>query len=270
LELLLVGRRVEPHDEGRRGEGGDERHDDEHGEGPRAEDLGLEANVQHDELDEPLAGHEGADGEGLAPHEAVHAGAGGAADDLGEEGDEDDGDDVPPRLAAVEQAQVRVDAGQREEERDEEGGDEVLDLLRQLDGEAALVRAHEADHEGAKDAVDADDGGEEGRGEHHDERQRHDPLRRPVLEAARAPEHPHEARADGVGEEEGEADGDEEDPDGGDAGARVDEGDAEREEHPADDVVGDARREHDDADGRVEELEGRQDAAEHGECLVMC
>lgn len=96
-----------------------------------------------------------------------------------------------------------------------------------------LAGQDEADHEAAKDGVDADDGGEEGRSESDEKNQGDDALRGPVLDAAGAAEEPVEPRLDGVEEEEHVAGAGEEDPQGGEAAAGVDEGDTESEEDPA-------------------------------------
>lgn len=73
-----------------------------------------------------------------------------------------DSDDIAPGDAAVEKREVGVDARKRKEERDEEGREGILNLLGDLDGKAPLVGAHEPDHEGPENGVDANDAGEEG------------------------------------------------------------------------------------------------------------
>jgi hypothetical protein len=84
------------------------------------------------------------------------------------------------------------------------------------------------------------------------------------LQAARLAQAPDKHGPDGKDQKEGPADGAQQHPERGQARRVVDEGDAEREQHPADDVVADAGGQHGDADVAVQEVELRQDAAEDG------
>jgi hypothetical protein len=120
----------------------------------------LSITHQHDELNQPLAAHEAADGNALPPQQLARLGRQRGANHLAEKGGHDNGNDIAPGDAVVEHAEVGVEARQRKVQRQEDDRDKVLNLLGQLDGEAALVRADEADEKGAKDGVDADDGGE--------------------------------------------------------------------------------------------------------------
>ena len=211
--------------------------------------MRLQADVEHDELDQPFARHERADGEALAPDEAVDARGAGPAQELAGESARDDPDDIRPGDAVVEEAEVGAEPGEREVEREEERGDEVFDLLGDFDGEAAFVRADEAREEGPEDGVDADDAREEGGAERDQQRERYDGLAGTFFEAVRAFEDEHEYGPDGEDEEQDEAQADEQDVERGDAGSRVDESDAQSEEDPAHDVVADPGGEDNDPDG---------------------
>lgn len=125
--------------------------------------------------------------------------------------------------------------------------------------------ADDADQEAAKDGVDADDAGEPGGGEDEQEGQADHGFGGAVLQASVAAQDPDEAGPDAKDQEQRPADDAEEGPEGGEAAAVVDEGDAQRQQDPADDVVADAGGEGGDADDVAEQLQLGQDAAEHGE-----
>lgn len=157
FDFALVPRGIQGFGERGGGDGGDEGHDDEDGEGSLRQNLGLQTDVEDNELDKTLAAHQASDGEGFAPEKLVGAGGKGTTDDLAGEGAGDDSDHVAPGDPIVKETEVGAETGERKVEREEEDRDEILDLFSHLDGETALVGADQADEESAEDGVDSDD-----------------------------------------------------------------------------------------------------------------
>ena len=91
-------------EEGACHQGGDKRHDDEHGEDARRENAEIVADIQRDELHEAAGVHERAEPEGIAPGHAGKAGGEGAAAEFAEGCDGDDEKADEPGLGVVEEA----------------------------------------------------------------------------------------------------------------------------------------------------------------------
>jgi hypothetical protein len=68
-------------------------------------------DVEDDELDEALARHKRSNRAALASVEALEASGNGTAAELADKGDDAEEDDVAPRLAVVEQAEVGLETG---------------------------------------------------------------------------------------------------------------------------------------------------------------
>lgn len=76
----------------------------------------------------------------------------------------------------------------RMHEREEENGDEILELIDKRDGEPSLVWNSERSNEATKDRVDANDVRNEGRGEDHEESEGHHKRCRPAVFNRSAPD----------------------------------------------------------------------------------
>jgi hypothetical protein len=148
--------------------------------------------------------------------------------------------------------------------REEEDRDEVLDLLGQAGSEAGVMRHDDANEEASKDGVDADDRGDKGAGEDEGDDKDHDALGRSLFEGTVPVQEAQEERPDDVDEEEGPANGAEEDVEDRDAGAGIDESDGQGEKDPADDIVADARGENRDANVVLQEAKLGEDAGQDG------
>lgn len=150
----------------------------------------LRTDIEDDELDQALAAHERPDREALTRVETLEPGSDGAAAKLADERNDAEENDVAPRLAVVEQAEVGLEAGDWEgvglstgaaadgqaEGRtgkvdwQEEDGDEVLDLNDHV--ERDLARDGKRGNKAAENCVDANDVGHEGRGKDEEEGRR--------------------------------------------------------------------------------------------------
>lgn len=86
-----------------------------------------------------------------------------------------------------------------------------------------------------------------------------------MLQASGPPKDPNEGGPDDEDEQKGPADAAKQGPEGGQAAAVVDQGDAEGEEDPAGHVVADAGSQDGDADTGAEQVQLAENAAEHGE-----
>ena len=146
-----------------------------------------EVTNQNNQLDQAFATHQNTNGKALPPDQLRESRGEGAANDLSKEGYRQHANHVGPGDARVQQTEVGAQARQGKVEGQEEHGDEILDLLGQLDGKPTVVRADQADQEAAEDRMDSDDAGKPGRGQDHQQRQGDDRLGRAVLNAAGAP-----------------------------------------------------------------------------------
>ncbi|KAI3476332.1 hypothetical protein L1887_62096 [Cichorium endivia] len=256
---------IYPERERRGDDGRHHGHEHEHGEDARVEDARREADVEHNELDEALARHERADSGRLAQIESKGLGGRGTSDELGEEGDDDDGHGIHPCLARVEVAEVGLEARECKVDGQEDDEHEILHLFGESDGVAALVGHHEADKERAKDGVYADDVGDPCADENEKEGDHDHDLVGAVLEAAGAACEPDERGLDEEEEHEDPANGAKQNVERGETRVCVDEGDGESEEDPADDVVAYTGSKHNDTDLGVQKLCLGEDAGEHRE-----
>ena len=104
-----------------------ERHDHEHREERRRDEAEVEPDVEHDQLGQAARVHEGADRRRVAPAEAAVAGRRHRAEPLADDRDDDQPERDQPQLDAVDRADLRPEAGDDEEERQEDERDEVVD-----------------------------------------------------------------------------------------------------------------------------------------------
>lgn len=112
---------------------------------------------KNNQLDESLAAHQHANAKALSPQEFAGLRREGASNDLAREGHGDDADNISPGDAVAEKAEVGAQTREGEVERQEQHRDEVLNLLGQLDGEAAVVRTDDTDEKTAEDGMNTDD-----------------------------------------------------------------------------------------------------------------
>lgn len=161
---------------------------------------------QDDQLNKTLARHENTDSARLAPEQTVRTCSKSATSDLCNKSDGNDTNHVSPSNAIVEQTQVGVEPRKGEVKRQEDGRDQILNLFCDLDGETTLVRADQTGDEGAKNGVDTDDASEECTAKSDEKGESNDTLGRAVFEGSGPAQNPHEGRADGVNDEENEAD----------------------------------------------------------------
>jgi hypothetical protein len=110
---------------------------------------------QNNQLNQTLAAHQATDGQAFSPEQLVGASSEGAACDLADESTGDDTDNICPGDAIVQETQVRVQTREGKIEGQEQDRDEIFNLLGKLDGETAVVRADQADQEGAEDGMNA-------------------------------------------------------------------------------------------------------------------
>ena len=122
--------------------------------------------------------------------------------------------------------------------------------------------ANQTDQKGSENGVNADDAGEEGAGKDQEDGQANHGLGRSVLDTPVPPQDPDERGADGVDQEEDVGHGGQENVQGGDAAARIDERYTQRQQDPADDIVSDPGGQDDDADLILQQVEFRQDATQ--------
>jgi len=93
---------------------GDERHEDHDREQPLIDEPGLQADGEHDELDEPARVHQRADGAGVLAARAGAPGEVGRGAKLGGDGDDQDSGQQPETVSA-ERPDIDLERRQREE-----------------------------------------------------------------------------------------------------------------------------------------------------------
>lgn len=114
--------------------------------------------------------------------------------------------------------------------------------------------------------MNPDDVGEKCGSKENENGEGHEKHRWAVLDRARVASDPEKYFANDEEHEEGPSDADQQDPQGSEPTAGIYERNAEGEQCPSDDVVANSSRQDHYANGRVEQLELRQNAAQHGEC----
>ncbi len=114
------------------------------------------------------------------------------------------------------------------------------------------MRTDNTDQEGTENRVYTNNGGEEGRRKDHKHRQSHDRLCGAILQTTSALQKSNEEGSDGVHEEEDVANGDQEDVESRNARSSINEGDAERQEDPANDIVPNTSGKHNHANLRLQ------------------
>lgn len=256
---------VNPKRQRRRDHGRYNGHQHKHGEDPRIQNTSRQTNVEHDELDETFAGHECAHRRRLAEVESECPRCNSAADELGEKGNDNNGNGVCPSFARVEVAEVGLETRESKVNGEEDDKDEILHLFGESDGVAAFVGDHETDEEGAKDGVDANDVGDPSADEDEKEGDHDHDLVGTIFKASGATGEPDEGRLDEEEEDEDPSDGAEENVERGQAGVGIDECYGQSKQDPANDIVSDTCGKHDDADLGVEQLGFGKDTGEHRE-----
>lgn len=264
-EPLMVALRVDCERTGGRSDRKEDSDQNEHREQLLLDDSDFQSNVEHNQLNETLAGHEHADGSRLAPCVAADLGHASTAEELAAESEDHHEDDVAPNLARVKGCKIGVETGQDEVDGQEEHGDKVIDALRNRNSESALVGDNETSEESTEDGMNTDDAGNESRREHNEQSDSHNHWCRTVLKGATAAGQPAVTLADGPEEDDRPTDGAEQDVHGVDATASGGERESQGEEDPAHDVVTDTSGQDDDSDLSVEKLRGRQNATQHRE-----
>ena len=157
---------------------------------------------QDDQLHEALATHQRPNGEAFSPQHAVQSCGPSGADEFREEGNGDHSNNISPGYATIQKADIGIETRECEIKGEEEGPNQVLNFLGDLDRKAALVRTNHTRHEGAENRVHANYASEESRGKSHEERKGNDALAWTVLKRTRSSQDIDEDGANGVNEKE--------------------------------------------------------------------
>jgi hypothetical protein len=179
-----------------------ERHDHHHREQLGGDDPEVQPDVEHHELHQAAGVHQHADRRRGAEVEPREPRGGRGAAELADARDGDDPERCPPRGGVVEQADLRAETAVREEQREEDDRDEVLDLLDEHGVEAAVARDDRSEEEGAEEGVDADPLGHRCGGEEHEEDEGDgvaadgEPAARPDAREHRTDDLPHHEHVD--------------------------------------------------------------------------
>ena len=108
FQLPLIPGRVKCSCEWRGGERCGQGHDNEYRESPCAENLGLQSDVEYNQLDQTFARHESADRERLSPYHASSSGSQRSANEFGRKCNDGDTNGVTPSDTVVQQANIGV------------------------------------------------------------------------------------------------------------------------------------------------------------------
>lgn len=110
---------------------------------------------QYDQLHQAFTAHQDTYSEALSPHKLAGSGGKSTANDLCDKGHRDNSNDVCPGDSVVEETEVGAQTRECEIKGEEEDGDQVFNLLCELNGESAFMGADQSHEESAKNWVDS-------------------------------------------------------------------------------------------------------------------
>lgn len=113
---------------------------------------------QHDEFYETFATHQGTDSQAFSPETFGETGGQCTGDDFAKEGACNDGNDISPGSAIVEQTKISIKTRKRKIKRQKYRTDEIFDLFSQLDGKTTVVRTDETYEKSAENSVNTNGG----------------------------------------------------------------------------------------------------------------
>lgn len=170
-----------------------------------------EGTYQYDQFNQTLATHENTYRETLSPDHFVRPSCESPTSDLCNESYGNNSNNIRPGNSVVQKTQVGTQSGECEVEGQEEYGDKIFNLFRELYGETSLVRADQSHQESAEDGVHSDDASKERRRKYHEYSQSYHGLGWPVVETASTLQDDHEDWSHGIHEEQDPCDAGEED-----------------------------------------------------------